>query len=80
MASLNRRRVERGHTITVTLVGTHDGDVFIRKPDGSGVSGDFSAHSFLMPAGAACVHLNNRWTPHDTDSGFPEARAHRHER
>ena len=36
MASLNRRRVERGHTITVTLVGTHDGDVFIRKPDGSG--------------------------------------------
>ena len=36
MANQNRRRVERGHTITVTLVGTHDGDVFIRKPDGSG--------------------------------------------
>lgn len=36
MANPNRRRVERGHTITVTLVGTHDGDVFIRKPDGSG--------------------------------------------
>ena len=36
MANPNRRRVERGHTITVTLLGTHDGDVFIRKPDGSG--------------------------------------------
>ena len=36
MANPNRRRVERGHTITVTLVGTHDGDVFIRRPDGSG--------------------------------------------
>jgi hypothetical protein len=37
------------------------------------VSGDFSSHSFLMPAGAACVHLNHRWTPHDTDSRCPEA-------
>ena len=36
MANPNRRRVERGHTITVTLVGTHDGDVFVRRPDGSG--------------------------------------------
>jgi hypothetical protein len=39
----------------------------------SKVSGDFSSHSFLMPAGAACVHLNHRWTPHDTDSRCPEA-------
>jgi putative transposase len=44
------------------------------------VSGDCGPHSFLMPAGAACVHLNNRWTPHDTDSRCPEARAHRHKR
>lgn len=36
MANPNRRRLERGHMITVTLVGLHDGDVFIRRPDGSG--------------------------------------------
>jgi hypothetical protein len=36
MANANRRRVERGHTITVTLVGTHGADVFILKPTGGG--------------------------------------------
>lgn len=36
MANPNRRRLERGHMITVTLIGTHDADVFIQRPDGSG--------------------------------------------
>ena len=34
MANPNRRRLERGHTITVTLIGTHDADVFILRPNG----------------------------------------------
>jgi hypothetical protein len=36
MANPNRRRLERGHMITVTLIGTHDADVFILRPDGGG--------------------------------------------
>jgi hypothetical protein len=36
MANPNRRRLERGHMITATLIGTHDADVFILRPDGSG--------------------------------------------
>jgi hypothetical protein len=36
MANPNRQRVERGHLLTATLIGTHDADVFIKRPDGTG--------------------------------------------
>jgi len=36
MANPNSQRLERGHTITVTLVGAHDADVFMRRSDGGG--------------------------------------------
>ncbi|MGA3249881.1 MAG: hypothetical protein ABSD12_17255 [Paraburkholderia sp.] len=36
MANPNSQRLERGHLLTATLVGTYDADVFIRRPDGTG--------------------------------------------